>query len=242
MELVASARLRRAQERIDSRDDLHLGGRHELESLSRSPPFRPRRVERRRHEGGGVLGLDSRHSGSEPRLHENAVPVPPIEHLDAHQLVLHSHRNEEGRRDRRQAAAIAGGGDTDDRVGAASHLQRASDYLRICGEGALPVAVAQHHHRVTAARDVVLGLYGPAKLRLDAKQCERAPRHGFAQDGGHRAPAIDLRESKRRRGDPAEDARRAPPQVLDVRVGHRIEIPGVLGFVDVDERVGIDQR
>ena len=66
---------RRAQERIHSRDDLHLGRRHELEPLSGNPPLRPRGVERRRHEGRGVLGLHSRHAGSEPRLDENAVPV-----------------------------------------------------------------------------------------------------------------------------------------------------------------------
>ena len=121
----------RAQERIHSRDDLHVGGRHERKLLSGNPPLRPRAGERGRHEGRGVLSLRSGDTGCEPRLDEEAVEVALVEHLDAHQLVQHGHRDEEGRRDRREATAIVGRGDTDDRVAAPSHLQRAADHLRV---------------------------------------------------------------------------------------------------------------
>ena len=129
-----------------------------------------------------MLGLRSRHTRCEPRLDEEAVEVALIEHLDAHQLVRHGHRDVEGRREDGSTAAIVGRGDADDGVAAPSHSQRAADDLRVGAEGALPVAVAEHHHRMAAPRDVVLGQNGPAEQRLDAEERKRASRHRLAHD------------------------------------------------------------
>ena len=95
---------------------------------------------------------------------------------------------------------------------------------------------------MAAPRDIVVRLNGSAEPRLDAEQRERASCHGLAHDGAHSARAIDLRDGERRRGDPAEDVGRALAQVLDVRVGHRVEPPVAFGLVDVDERLGVIER
>ena len=102
-------------------------------------------------------------------------------------------------------AAIVGRGDADDGVAAPSHSQRAADDLRVGAERALPVAVAEHHHRMAAARDVVLGQNGPAEQRLDAEERKRASRHRLAHDVPCRATVIDRRAGERRRRDAAED-------------------------------------
>ena len=141
-----------------------------------------------------------------------------------------------------RTAAIVGRGDADDGVAAPSHSQRAADNLRVAAERALPVAVAEHHHRMAAPRDIVLGQNGPAELRLDAEERKRASRHRLAHDGALPCPRDRSARGERRRGDAAEDLGRALAQVLDVRVRHRIEPPPAFGFVDVDERLGLHER
>ena len=189
-----------------------------------------------------MLGLRSRHTRREPRLDEEAMVVALVEHLDAHQLVNHGHRDVESRREGRKTAAIVGGCDADDGVATPSHSQRAADDLRVGAERALPVAVAEHHHRMAAPSDVVLGQNRSAEQRLDTEERKRASRHPLAHDVPCSATVIDRRAGERRCRDAAEDLGRTLAQVLDVRVRRRIEPLPAFGFVDVDERLGLHER
>ena len=99
-----------------------------------------------------MLGLRSRHAWREPRLDEEAVVVALVQHLEAHQIVQHCHRDEKGGCEGWNPTVIVGRSHADDGVAAPSHPHRAADHPRIAAEGSLPVAVAEHHDQLGAPR------------------------------------------------------------------------------------------
>ena len=83
------------------------------------------------------------------------------------QLVDHHPRHEDGGYDTAEVTAIVLGSHANDGVRQSSHPKGLPHDVGIASVSALPIAVAKHHDRVAAWRDVVLRQEEPAKLRLD---------------------------------------------------------------------------
>ena len=108
--------------------------------------------------------------------------------------------------------------------------------VRIAGEGGLPVAVVEHHHRVPAARDVVARQQGAPEGGLDPQHREVVAGHRLRRHDADPSAlgAVDVRRRELRGADVAEHLGGAVPDVLEVRVGERAVGERRLVEVEVD--------
>ena len=116
----------------------------------------------------------------EPRFPRLVVRTPS--HAGELEGVDHRDRNPEVRDDARDGSTHAPRRDPDDGVAAAAQLKRLAQRAGLPAELALPETVADHDHRGTAARALLVRGKTPAGRRRDAEHFEvigadRLPRH-----------------------------------------------------------------
>ncbi len=160
---------------------------HQRESPRRIPPWNRIPGERRRNPRDGRVGLRERHAAAQARLDEQRVIAALIEHGRADQLFNHRRRRVERRREALVAALERGWRDADDGIRASADPHLAADGIAAASKRRPPVSKPEHHHRVSAAVDIVLGKQRPAEDGVHAQHLKVVAGHDL---GEQRADAV----------------------------------------------------
>ena len=155
-----------------------------------------------------------------------------VEHSIADQLFDHSGGGVERRRQPLERPFEGGRGHANDRVRAPADPELASDDVGAPGEGALPVAMGEHHHGVAPTRHIVFREQHPTEGGIDAQHREVVPRHDLGEQRAHALLSINLRRDDLRGADVREHVAGAIPEILDLWIRQRAV--GKRGLVQVD--------
>ena len=234
----------RLDERIRGRKKDNVGRRDEEERGLRVPVLDVVVAKPRGDGARGRLRLHEAHAGPFAGFDENRVAPAGLKLVISarHELIDHHPRCEDSRHDTPEVTGIGFGSHTDNGVSKPADTKGLPHDTGVAAIGVLPIAVAEHDHRVSAGRDIVFGQEQPAELRLDTKCPEIVAGHGLARDHLDALGVIELHDEEPRAGDLREHFGGTFLEVLVV--GPREDAVLEIGArqVDLDQLLGPFER